>query len=241
MKTIRDALVIAWINGWIAATRGWVWVLASSASPISFLVLLGLYGGVEGLKWGLVGGLVWTIASNGISLIGDATYYRLGIKYQSMLTAAPVSPAGYALGLALSAFVFALPTLAVYLAAMALLGVPFLSPLVLYALVALWLASAGLGFTLSGLIRHMRYAWALPQILSAVFTVGSPVYYPATMLPSPYLGVLLPTGAAGIIIHHEAGLHHYSADLLVAAAAALALQSVAGLYFLFKVARWRQP
>ncbi|MEZ0318934.1 MAG: ABC transporter permease [Pyrobaculum sp.] len=241
MKTIRDALVIAWVNGWIAAVRGWVWVLASSASPVSFLVLLGIYGGVKGLQWGLVGGFVWTIASNGISLIGDATYYRLGIKYQSMLTAAPVSPAGYALGLALSAFVFALPALAVYLAAMAILGMPFLSPLVLYALAALWLASAGLGFTLSGLIRHMRYAWALPQILSAVFTVGSPVYYPATTLPSPYLGVLLPTGAAGIIIQHDTGLFSYSSELVTVAAAALALQSTAGLYFLFKVARWRQP
>ncbi|MEM4423709.1 MAG: ABC transporter permease, partial [Pyrobaculum sp.] len=121
MKTIKDALVIAWINGWIAATRGWVWVVASSVSPAAFLVLLAIYGGVEGLKWGLVGGFIWTIASNGISLIGDATYYRLGIKYQSMLTAAPVSPAGYALGLALSSFIFALPTLAVYLVAMYLL------------------------------------------------------------------------------------------------------------------------
>ena len=110
MKTIRDALVIAWINGWIAATRGWIWVIGGSVSPVSFLVVLAIYGGAEGLKWGLVGGFIWTIASNGIGLIGDATYYRLGIKYQSMLAAAPVSPVGYALGLALSAFVFALPT-----------------------------------------------------------------------------------------------------------------------------------
>jgi len=84
MKTIRDALVIAWINGWIAATRGWIWVVASSVSPLSFLVILAIYGGVEGLWWGVLGGLVWTIASNGISLMGDAAYYRLGIKYQAM-------------------------------------------------------------------------------------------------------------------------------------------------------------
>jgi len=241
MKIIRDALIIAWINGWIAATRGWIWVIGSSVSPISFLVILAVYGGVEGLRWGLVGGFVWTIASNGIGLIGDATYYRLGIKYQSMLTAAPVSPAGYALGLALSAFVFALPTLAVYLAVMLWLGVWILAPESLYALVALWLASAGIGFTLAGFIKHMRYAWALPQILSAAFTVGAPVYYPATYLPSPYLGVVLPTGAAAVIIHSSVGLQSYGPDLVVAAAAALALQSALGLYFLFKLVRWRQP
>ena len=241
MKTIKDALVIAWINGWIAATRGWVWVVASSVSPVAFLVLLAIYGGVEGFKWGLVGGFIWTIASNGISLIGDATYYRLGIKYQSMLTAAPVSPAGYALGLALSSFIFALPTLAVYLIAMYLLGVPFLSLETVYALTALWLASAGIGFTLSGFIKHMRYAWALPQILSAVFTIGAPVYYPADLLPSPYLAVVLPTGAAAVVVQHFAGLRAYDFGLVAVAALALALQSVVGLYFLFRLARWRQP
>jgi hypothetical protein len=241
MKTIRDALVIAWINGWIAATRGWIWVISSSVSPISFLVILAIYGGTEGLKWGLVGSFIWTIASNGISLIGDATYYRLGIKYQSMLTAAPVSPAGYALGLALSAFVFALPMLAVYLAVMLWLGVWIFTPESLYALTSLWLASAGIGFTLSGFIRHMRYAWALPQILSAVFTVAAPVYYPATYLPSPYLGVALPTGAAAVIIHNSTGLLHYGPDLIAAAICMLTLQSALGLYFLFKLARWRQP
>ncbi|MFN3803478.1 MAG: ABC transporter permease, partial [Pyrobaculum sp.] len=114
MKTVRDALVIAWINGWVAVIRGWVWVVASSVSPISFLVILAIYGGEQGLRWGLVGGFIWTMASNGIFLIGDAVYYRVGIKYQSMLTAAPVSPLAYALGLALSSFIFAMPTLAVY-------------------------------------------------------------------------------------------------------------------------------
>ncbi|MGC9131250.1 MAG: ABC transporter permease [Pyrobaculum sp.] len=241
MKIVRDALVIAWVNGWIAAVRGWIWVVASSVSPVSFLVILSIYGGVEGLKWGLVGGFIWTLASNGISLIGDATYYRLGVKYQSMLTAAPVSPVGYALGLALSSFIFALPTLAVYLAVMLWLGLWILTPTAIYALAALWLASAGVGFTLASFIRHMRYAWSLPQILTAVFTVGSPVYYPATLLPSPYLGVVLPTGAAGIIIQHALGLVEYGGDLLAAAAAALAAQSMAGLYSLVKLARWRQP
>jgi ABC-2 type transport system permease protein len=241
MKTIRDALVIAWINGWIAATRGWIWVVGSSVSPVSFLVVLAIYGGAEGLRWGLVGGFIWTIASNGIGLIGDAAYYRLGIKYQSMLTASPVSPVGYALGLALSAFVFALPTLAVYLAVVLWLGLSILTPASLYALTALWLASAGIGFTLAGLVKHMKYAWTLPQILSAVFTVGAPVYYPATLLPSPYLGIVLPTGAAAVIIQDSAGLIHYGPHLTSAAAIALALQSALGLYFLFKLARWRQP
>lgn len=241
MKTVRDALVIAWINGWVAVIRGWVWVVASSVSPISFLVILAIYGGEQGLRWGLVGGFIWTMASNGIFLIGDAVYYRVGIKYQSMLTAAPVSPLAYALGLALSSFIFAMPTLAVYLAAMALFGIQLLNPQTLYALTALWLASAGFGFTLSGFIQRMRYAWALPQILSAVFTVGAPVYYPAYILPSPYLGVVLPTGAAAILIQDATSLATYDPQLLATAALTLAVQSLIGLFSLAKLAQWRQP
>ncbi|MEM4423708.1 MAG: ABC transporter permease, partial [Pyrobaculum sp.] len=119
--------------------------------------------------------------------------------------------------------------------------VPFLSLETVYALTALWLASAGIGFTLSGFIKHMRYAWALPQILSAVFTIGAPVYYPADLLPSPYLAVLLPTGAAAVVVQHFTGLRAYDLELVAVAALALALQSLVGLYFLFKLARWRQP
>ncbi|WP_258871949.1 hypothetical protein [Pyrobaculum aerophilum] len=44
-----------------------------------------------------------------------------------------------------------------------------------------------------------------------------------------------------MLIQHSTGLHPYPQTLLITAAAALALQSVAGLYFLFKLARWRQP
>lgn len=241
MKAIRDALVIAWINGWIAAVRGWVWVVTNAITPLSFLAILAVYGGAEGLRWGLAGGLVWTVASNGISLIGDAAYYRLAIKYQSMLTAAPVSPIGYALGLALSSFVFSLPTLAAYVAISLWLGLGLLTLPAAYALITLWLASAGIGFTLSSLVKHMRYAWSLPQILSTVFTVAAPVYYPASLLPSPYLGVVMPTGAAGILIQQAAGLAAYDIWLTVAAAVALAIQSISGLYFLIKLAKWREP
>ncbi|MFN3803479.1 MAG: ABC transporter permease, partial [Pyrobaculum sp.] len=84
-------------------------------------------------------------------------------------------------------------------------------------------------------------AWALPQILSAVFTVGAPVYYPAYILPSPYLGVVLPTGAAAILIQDATSLATYDPQLLATAALTLAVQSLIGLFSLAKLAQWRQP
>jgi ABC-2 type transport system permease protein len=240
LKAVRDALIVAWINGWIAAVRGFVWVLSGLLAPLSILAVLAAHGGLEGLKWGLVGGLVWVVASSSISLVGDAAYYRIAIKYQSMLVASPTSPVGYAIGLALSALVFALPALLTYLALLALFGVPIFTLESAYALAALWLATAGLAFAASGLVRHLKYAYSLPQVLSAVMVVCAPVYYPATIMPSPYLGVVLPTGAAGIIIQHSARLATYSAPLLLAAMLSLAAQSVAGLYCTARLARWRE-
>jgi len=88
-KLLRDMLVIGWLNGWVPLVRSWIWLVANSVTPLSFLIVLAVYAGEAGLRWGLLGGLIWTVASNGISLIGDATFYRLEIKFQQMLVAAP--------------------------------------------------------------------------------------------------------------------------------------------------------
>ncbi|MFB6491044.1 MAG: ABC transporter permease [Thermoproteus sp. AZ2] len=242
VKTLRDILVIGWLNGWVPLVRSWVWLVANAVTPLSLLVVLAIYAGPLGIKWGLVGGLIWTIASNGISLIGDATFYRLEIKFQQMLVAAPVSPVAYALGLALSSFIFAAPTLVFYAAYLAYLGV-FTAVGVLEAaaaLLLLWLATAGVGFAVSTLINQMRYAWAVPGILSAVLSTMAPVYWPATVLPSQWLGVVLPTGEAGVIIQTALGLARYGEGLLAAAWALLAAYAAVALALLAKVARWRQ-
>ncbi|MCC6021040.1 MAG: ABC transporter permease [Thermoproteaceae archaeon] len=240
LKAIRDALIVAWVNGWIAMVRGFVWVLSSALTPLSILVVLAAHGGLKGLKWGLVGGLIWIVTSSSLSLIGDAAYYRVAIKYQSMLVASPTSAVGYAIGLALSALIFALPALLAHIILLALLDVPALTLESLYALATLWLATAGMAFAASGLVRHMKYAWSVPSILSAVMVVCAPVYYPATLMPSPYLGVLLPTGAAGIVLQHSARLATYSAPLLLAALLSLTAQSIVGLYCTARLARWRE-
>ncbi|MEM3326340.1 MAG: ABC transporter permease, partial [Thermoproteus sp.] len=216
--------------------------VANSVTPLSFLVVLAIYAGQTGLRWGLLGGLIWTVASNGISLIGDATFYRLELKFQQMLVAAPVSPIAYALGLALSSLIFAAPAVAFYAAYLAALkAFTAWSALVVAASLALlWVSTAGLGFVISTLIGQMRYSWAVPGILSAVLSAMAPVYWPATILPNQLLGVILPTGAAGIIGQAALGMARYRPEVLTAAWAALAAYTVISLVLLARVARWRQ-
>lgn len=241
-KLLRDILVIGWLNGWVPLLRGWVWLLANVITPITFLIILWIYGGETGLKWGLLGGLIWTVASNGISLIGDATFYRIEIKFQQMLVAAPVSPVAYALGLALSSFIFAAPAVAFFTGFLALLGV--LTPAALgisaVVLALLWISTAGLGFVASTFINQMRYAWAVPGIMSAVLSSLAPVYWPASILPVEYLGSLLPTGAAGILCQSALGLAEYPPSLLASAWISLFAYSIVSLLLTAKVARWRE-
>lgn len=241
-KLLRDILVIGWLNGWVPLVRSWVWLVANSVTPLSFLIVLAIYAGQRGLTWGLLGGLIWTIASNGISLIGDAAFYRLEIKFQQMLVAAPVSPVAYALGLALSSFIFAAPALVFYVAYLAVLGAFTARGAIALAiaLLMLWISMAGIGFAASTLISQMRYAWAVPTILTAVLSAMAPVYWPATVLPSQYLGAILPTGAAGIIGQSALGIVNYGYDVLAAAWASLALYTIGAFALLAKVARWRQ-
>ncbi|AEA12964.1 ABC-2 type transport system, membrane protein [Thermoproteus uzoniensis 768-20] len=241
-KLLRDILVIGWLNGWVPLVRSWIWLVANSVTPLSFLIVLAIYAGEAGLRWGLLGGLIWTVASNGISLIGDATFYRLEIKFQQMLVAAPVSPIAYALGLALSSFIFAAPAIAFYAGYLAVLGAFTImgAAALAISMILLWVSTAGLGFAISTLIKQMRYAWAVPGILSAVLSAMAPVYWPATVLPNELLGVLLPTGAAGIIGQSALGMVRYGAYVIVASWISLVIYAVISLILLAKVARWRQ-
>ncbi|MEZ0247653.1 MAG: ABC transporter permease [Thermoproteus sp.] len=241
-KLLRDILVIGWLNGWVPLVRSWIWLVANSVTPLSFLVVLAVYAGQTGLKWGLLGGLIWTVASNGISLIGDATFYRLELKFQQMLVAAPVSPIAYALGLALSSLIFAAPAVAFYAAYLAALkAFTAWSALAVAASSALlWVSTAGLGFVVSTLIGQMRYAWAVPGILSAVLSAMAPVYWPATILPDQLLGVVLPTGAAGVIDQAALGMAQYRPEVVTIAWAVLAAYAAISLVLLARVARWRQ-
>lgn len=240
LKIFRDILIIGWLNGWAPLLRSWIWLVANAVMPISLLVVLAIYAGTAGVRWGLVGGLIWTIASNGVSLIGDAAFYRLEIKFQQMLVAAPVSPIAYALGLALSSLIFAAPALAFYASFLAYLGA-FTPPAALAtaaALALLWLATAGIGFAASMLIRQMKYAWAVSVILSAILSAMMPVYWPAKVLPNEYLGLILPTGGAGVIVQNALGLASYGSGLLAAAWVSLAAYAAAALAVIARVARW---
>lgn len=242
-KTIRDAIVVAWLNGVVPLYRSPMWLVASSIVPVGILVLLSVHGGEQGFLWGVVGGLVWTIASSGVSLIGDAAFYRLEIRFQQMLTAAPVSPLGYALGLSLSALIYVSPMLAIYTALLVARGVLNLgnSLAVTVAVTLLWIATSALGFVASLKVRDMRYSWPSAMVLSVLFSTLSPVYYPANTPWALLAALLLPTGAAGVAIQAALNLYTYPSHIVAACWASLIAHAALWTTLLVRGARFRVP
>lgn len=234
-------LVIAWVNGWIPLFRIWVWLVSSVVNPLGILLLLFVVGGDRGLSWGLVGGFIWVVASNGISMIGDAAFYRLELKFQQMLVASPVKPYAYSMGLALSALIYSLPSLSLFLAMLTYRGMldPGNAPPTFLALALLWLSTSSLGFTISTMFRDMRYTWAVANILTVLLSVVPPVYYPATLLPHPALAYIAPTSAAAVVIHGALGLADYGGSITMGGWASLAAHTAVGLALMVRVANWR--
>jgi len=240
-KVLRDAVVVAWLNGVVPLYRAPMWLVASAIVPIGILILLSVHGGFTGFLWGVVGGLIWTIASSGVSLMGDATFYRVEIRFQQMITAAPVSPIGYALGLSLSALIYVSPVLAIYVGILAAQGMlSMVNSLAMFlALSLLWLATSAMGFVISLRIRDMRYSWPGAMVLSVLLSTLSPVYYPATEPWSMAAALVLPTGSAGVVIHELLGLHNYGGFTAPICWLALTLHAIVWVALLMRGARFR--
>lgn len=237
-------LTIAWINGFLALKRAPLWIVSYLLMPIALLFFFSIYGTPTLMKLSIVGGMVMIAVSNGISIIGDAAFYRIYVKYQDLLIATPLRPISYILGLSLSILIFASPGLALFLVLAWLTGMltlPF--TLILAACsIAMWAASSFMGFAISTLFNKLRHVWPIATILSLVLVILPPVYYPATILPQGYqwVGALAPTGAATMILHQVAGLVELETSALIASIASLIGYTT--IFMLLSVAkiRWRE-
>jgi hypothetical protein len=241
LTQLRGSLVIAWINGWLAMTRMPIWLVSSLTAPISIALMIIFFGGYRYLGIGLIGGISMLIGVNGVGLVGDGAFYRLELKFQNMLIATPLTPVSYTLGLALSSLIYSMPGIAVMAGILAYRGIitPWSAAPITASLFAEWLSTSMLGFTISTYLRDTRYAWAIGNILG--FTLGTlfPVFYPATILPVPYIAIASPVSAASIVIQYVSGVTRYDVGLPLAATASLAAQATIFTLLAMYKSRWR--
>lgn len=209
------------------------------AIPLAELFLIYMISHGTFLGFGIVGGLITVIASNGLSSTADFAYLRLEIKLQDLLVASEVSPNDYILGLMLSNLVYSLPGVIVYVILSLLFKV--FNPLVLVVMILLLFNTSAIGFFISTLIPHMRYSWGIGGLLSTFLSIIPPIFYPYYLLPKIafYILYLLPTTLSAIIAQESVGLVSINNDLLVFSWILLILETVAFYYVSLRFSRWR--
>ncbi len=227
---LRAIAALAWLDGVVAAVRAPLWVASYLTPPLSILMIIRFvsYGGA--LAFGLVGGLVMIVVSNGIGLLSDAAAYRLHFKFQDLMLAGPMSQWAYMLGLALAGLLFSAPGIAVFVALMGALGIHVRDGLeAAFAVAALWAAASGMGFSLSQLFRDLKEVWSVSSILAFAMSVLPPVYYSIYALPAyaRYLSLLIPTASAAALLQESMGIVVLGPALRVLSASILVAEAVA--------------
>lgn len=244
LSSARGALAWAWLNGWVALLRNPLWVISYLTMPLSLLFLLNVFGAKEMMLYAIVGGVTAILSTNGIGIMGDASFYRIYLKFQDMVAAGPTRPEVYMLGLALSSLLYAAPGLLLFFAIMVLQNAfPSDAPLLLLSCVLLWSSNSSLGFILSMLFREMREVWPTMNILTFAIAIVPPVYYPFTILPGPIgtLALLVPTASGAALMQSSFGLVSLGFELKISLITLLTAYTVVLFLLAMYRSRWREP
>lgn len=210
ISQIRAAFALGWLNGIVAARRNPLWLISNIVPPTSFLILMRLYARPDMLLFALIGGLIMTITSNAIGLMGDTVFYKREVKLQDMMVASPMRPVSYMFGLMLSGLFFSIPGIGLFIILMIYYGILNWGNFLVYLIASILslLTLSGLSFTLATFVKEPRFVWPLSGILSFVMSVIPPVYYPSIILPHSVavISMIIPTSATAAIFHYHSNL-----------------------------------
>jgi ABC-2 type transport system permease protein len=214
----------------------WLAILTGTLTPGALLIFVAILA-PELLPFTLVGALVYSMFLIGQRVLNEAAYIRIDHKLNELYHASPLTPEGYFIGIAGGMLVAYLPPALIILGILQILHPPgILGGLVLAAcLAAVWAVSSAIGYVVSTLFKDMKTIWPYSALLTNLFGVLPPVFYPLSALPVEWRPAVLivPTSAATALVEAAAGIESFPAEYIVLAAAALAAEAV--LLFLFGV------
>jgi ABC-2 type transport system permease protein len=227
------------LHEWLAILTGtltpgallvFVWVLARDLLPIT-----------------LVGSLVYSMFLIGQRVLNEAAYIRIDHKLNELYHASPLSPEGYFVGIAGGMLLAYLPPSLVLLGILAWVHPigPIAALVLLGCLVAVWAVSSAIGYVVSTLFKDMKTIWPYSALLTNLFGILPPVFYPLRSVPVDWQTVVLviPTSAAAVLVDAAAGLETLTPGETLLAASALLIESVVlfafGIYWARRTARER--
>ena len=214
----------------------WLAIVTGTLTPGALLIFVAILApGL--LPVTLIGALVYSMFLIGQRVLNEAAYIRIDHKLNELYHASPLSPEGYFVGIAGGMLLAYLPPTLVVLGIL-----DFLHPLGIQGglalagcLLAVWAVSSAIGYVVSTLFKDMKTIWPYSALLTNLFGVLPPVFYPLSRVPIEWRSavLLLPTSAATALVEAAAGIEPLAGDETILAAAALAAEAI--ILFLFGV------
>jgi len=224
----------------------WLAIVTGTLTPGALIVFVAILA-ADLLPVTLIGALVYSMFLIGQRVLNEAAYIRIDHKLNELYHASPLSPEGYFVGIAGGMLVAYLPPSLVVLGILELIH-----PLGLVAaltlavcLLAVWAVSSTIGYVVSTLFKDMKTIWPYSALLTNLFGILPPVFYPLSKVPIEWrsLVLIVPTSAAAILVNAAAGLEPVTRQEGTVAAVALAVEAVIlfvfGIYWARRMARER--
>ena len=205
MRTFLATEARVQLHEWLAIGTGslvqaallvFVWVLDQSLLPIT-----------------VVGAMAYSVFLIGQRVLNEAAYIRIDHKLNELYHASPMTPESYFLGMALGILFAYTPPLIVLFVILEILYPMSLAAIgmLVLALLALWAFSASLGYYISTLFKDMKTIWPYSSLLTNLFGIVPPVFFPLTLLTDrfPWAWVpalLVPSSSATALVEGFAGM-----------------------------------
>src|SRR5467141_5007404 len=224
----------------------WLAIVTGTLTPGALIVFVAILA-ANLLPITLIGALVYSMFLIGQRVLNEAAYIRIDHKLNELYHASPLTPEAYFVGIAGGMLVAYLPPSLVVLAILEVLHpLSAAAWLVLAAcLIAVWAVSSTIGYVVSTLFKDMKTIWPYSALLTNLFGIVPPVFYPIRFVPIEWRSVvlLLPTSGAAVLVNGVAGLETIGGNEAFLAATALAVEAVAlfvfGIYWARRMARER--
>lgn len=224
----------------------WMAIVTGTLTPGALLIFVAVLA-PELIAVTLIGSLVYSMFLMGQRVLNEAAYIRIDHKLNELYHASPLSPEGYFVGIAGGMLVAYLPP------SLVVLGIlEIVHPLSAFAwlvlagcLLAVWAVSSTIGYVVSTLFRDMKTIWPYSALLTNLFGIVPPVFYPLRYISVEWrsLALVLPTSGAAALVNAAAGLDALTAGESMIAAVALSVEALVtfafGIYWARRMARER--
>jgi ABC-2 type transport system permease protein len=207
---IRQAFLIAHINGLLWLRRYPASITFTALIPFAFLFIVFVIGGGRYTHMAFAGSLVSAAASYGLATGNNIISWKVDYKLQDIFVASPVSSFTYMAGIALAELLFGLPAFVLLASFVVIFSSNFLFSGVIVTVMVLlvWASTSSIGYFISTRATHPRFVESFIAFLRIAIVVVPPVFYPVSIVPTEelrYISFAIPTTQASLILQYGMG------------------------------------